>query len=161
MDYRISGLFYSESILGSFLSKLLPLYIALLFYYEKKSFFYIFLALSSLVLIILSGERAAIAVSLIFIILLFFTISFKFKHYLFMSYFLAVALIVVTNPNVKQRIYTNTFDNIFEQKNNESMSAEQIQIPGTQKKINLRLFVQPLQPLGYNASTYFQCHFLM
>ena len=137
LDYRISGLFYSESILGSFLSKLLPLYIALLFYYEKKSFFYIFLALSSLVLIILRGERAAIAVSLIFIILLFFTISFKFKHYLFMSYFLAVALIVVTNPNVKQRIYTNTFDNIFEQKNNESMSAEQIQIPGTQKKINI------------------------
>ena len=137
LDYRISGLFYSESILGSFLSKLLPLYIALLFYYEKKSFFYIFLALSSLVLIILSGERAAIAVSLIFIILLFLTIPFKFKYYLFISYFLAATLIVVTNPNVKQRIYTNTFDSIFERKNNESMSAEQIQIPGTKKKINI------------------------
>ena len=37
LDYRISGLFYSESILGSFLSKVLPIYIALLFYYEKKS----------------------------------------------------------------------------------------------------------------------------
>jgi len=137
VDYRISGLFYSESILGSFLSKLLPLYIALLFYYEKKSFFYIFLALSSLVLIILSGERAAIAVSLIFIILLFLSISFKFKCYLFISYFLAVTLIVVTNPNVKQRIYANTFDNIFERKNNETMSAEQLQIPGTQKKFNI------------------------
>lgn len=41
-DYRISGLFYDESILGSYLSKILPLYIALLFYYKKKSFFIFF-----------------------------------------------------------------------------------------------------------------------
>jgi O-antigen ligase len=136
-DYRISGLFYSESILGSFLSKLLPLYIALLFYYEKKSFFYVFLALSSLLLIIISGERAAIAVSLIFIILLFITISFKFKNYLFVSYFLVATLIVVTNPNVKQRMYTNTVASIFERMNDESTSPGQSHIPVSEKKINI------------------------
>ena len=119
-DYRISGLFFSESILGSFLSKLLPLYIALLFYYEKKSFFYIFLALSSLVLITISGERAAIAVSLIFVTLLFITTSFKFKYYLFVFYFFAVSLAIFTNPNVKQRVYKNTVTSIFEGKNDSS-----------------------------------------
>ena len=141
VDYRISGLFYSESILGSFLSKVLPLYIALLFYCEKKSFFYIFLSLSSLVLIIISGERAAIAVSLIFIILLFVATSFKFKYYLFIFYLLAVSLIFFTNPNVKQRLYTNTVASIFEKNVNKenydtSISTSVNLISRITKKIN-------------------------
>ena len=141
VDYRISGLFYSESILGSFLSKVLPIYIALLFYYEKKSFFYIFLSLSSLVLIIISGERAAIAVSLIFITLLFVATSFKFKYYLFIFYLLAVSLIFFTNPNVKQRLYTNTVASIFEKNVNKenydtSISTSLNLISRITKKIN-------------------------
>lgn len=136
-DYRISGLFFSESILGSFLSKLLPLYIALLFYYEKKSFFYIFLALSSLVLITISGERAAIAVSLIFVTLLFITTSFKFKYYLFILYFLAVSLVIFTNPNVKQRVYKNTVASIFEGKNESNISIKENTISTILKKINI------------------------
>ena len=136
-DYRISGLFFSESILGSFLSKLLPLYIALLFYYEKKSFFYIFLALSSLVLIIISGERSAIAVSLIFIILLFITTSFKFKYYLFIFYFLAASLVLYTNPNVKQRVYKSTVFSIFEGKNDTNISTSENTISRIKKKINI------------------------
>lgn len=137
IDYRISGLFYSESILGSFLSKLTPLYIALLFYYKKNSFFYIFLALSSLVLIVISGERAAIAVSLIFIILLFITTSFKFKYYLFIFYFLAVSLVIFTNPNVKQRVYKNTVFSIFEKKNDADISTSENTISRILKKINI------------------------
>ncbi len=137
VDYRISGLFYNESILGSFLSKLIPLYVALLFYYKKNSFFHIFLALSSLVLIVISGERAAIAVSLIFIILLFITISFKFKYYLFIFYFLAVSLVIFTNPNVKQRVYKNTVFSIFEKKNDTNISTNENTISRILKKINI------------------------
>ena len=136
-DYRISGLFYNESILGSFLCKLLPLYIALLFYYEKKSFFYIFLALSSLVLIVISGERAAFAVSLIFIIFLFITISFKYKYYLFIFYSLVVLLVIFTNPNVKQRIIKNTMISIFEKKNDANISTSENTISRIKKKINI------------------------
>ena len=142
VDYRISGLFYSESILGSFLSKVLPLYIALLFYYKKKSFFYIFLALSSFVLIVISGERAAIAVSFIFIILLLIAVSFKFKYYLFIFYLLAVSLIFITNPNVKQRLYINTLASIFEAKvnkvnNDVSIATSENLISKITKKINI------------------------
>jgi O-antigen ligase len=141
VDYRISGLFYSESILGSFLIKVLPLYIALLFYYEKKSFFYIFLALCALVLIIISGERAAIAVSLIFIILLLVATSFKFKYYLFIFYALVVSLLFFTNPNVKQRVYKSTVDSIFEEKinkvnNDGSIAPNDNLISKITKKIN-------------------------
>jgi O-antigen ligase len=136
-DYRISGLFYSESILGGFLCKLLPLYAALLFYYKKTNFFYYFLALSSLVLIVITGERSAIAVSLIFIILLFITISFKFKYYLFIFYFLAVSLILFTNPNVKQRVYKSTVFSIFEEKIGVSTSTSDSLISKIQKKINI------------------------
>jgi hypothetical protein len=141
VDYRISGLFYSESILGSFLCKILPIYIALLFYYEKKSFFYIFLALSSLVLIVISGERAAIAISLIFIILLFMGTSFKFKYYLLIFYFLAVLFIFFTNPNVNNRMYQNTVNSIFEkvnkEKNDESTATSDNFVFRTTKKINI------------------------
>lgn len=136
-DYRISGLFYSELILGSFLSKLLPLYIALLFYNQKKSFFFIFLALSSFVLIIISGERSAIAVSSIFIILLLITTSFKFKYYLFILYFLAALLVVFTNPNVKQRVYKNTVASIFEAKNHTKISTSDNLKQNILKKINI------------------------
>lgn len=136
-DYRISGLFYSESILGSFLSKLLPLYIALLFYYKKTNFFYSFLALSSLVLIVITGERAAIAVSFIFIILLFITISFKFKYYLFIFYFFAVSLILITNPNVKQRVYKNTVASIFEEKIGVSVPTSENLMSKMRKNINI------------------------
>ena len=150
VDYRISGLFYSESILGSFLTKVLPLYIALLFYYEKKSFFYIFLAFSSLVLIILSGERAAVAASWIFVILLLMGTSFKFKYYLFIFYLLTVSLIFFTNPNIKQRLYKNTVTLIFEEKvnkeneekvnkanNDTSISTSENLISKITKKINI------------------------
>ena len=136
-DYRISGLFYSESILGSFLSKILPLYIALLFYYKKTNFFYSFLALSSLVLIVIAGERAAIAVSLIFIILLFITISFKFKYYLLIFYVFAVSLILFTNPNVKQRVYKNTVASIFEEKISVSIPTSENLTSKMKKNINI------------------------
>ena len=141
VDYRISGLFYSESILGSFLVKILPIYIALLFYYKKKPFFHIFLVLSSLVLIVISGERAAIGISFIFIILLLIATSFKFKYYLFIFYFLAVLLIIFTNPNVKNRVYHNTLFSIFEGKfnqkeNNSSVSTGDNLLDKINKKIN-------------------------
>lgn len=136
-DYRISGLFYSESVLGSYLIKLLPLYIALLFYYKKKSFFYIFLALSSLILIIISGERAAIAVSLIFIILLLIATSFKFKYYLFIFYCLVVSIVLFSNPNVKQRVYKSTIASFFEGKKDTNISINENIISIIGKKINI------------------------
>ena len=97
--------------------------------------------MSSLILIVISGERAAIAVSLIFIILLFIATSFKFKYYLFILYFLAVSLIFFTNPNVKQRLYTNTVASIFEANvnkanNDTSISISDNLISRITKKIN-------------------------
>ena len=35
-DYRISGLFYSESILGSYVEKILPIYFGLVFLNRKS-----------------------------------------------------------------------------------------------------------------------------
>ena len=94
--YRISSLFGDELILGSYLSRLLPLIIALYIIRENKSykeifFFIIFLALTYLS-IFLSGERSAffyVNMSLLFI-LLFLRINIKFLISLVMTIVIAL-----------------------------------------------------------------------
>lgn len=59
---RLSGLFYDEMILGSFLSKFLPIIVFLFFHnknYQYIKFFNLIIIISILPIIFLSGERSA------------------------------------------------------------------------------------------------------
>ena len=74
---RISSFFGDELILGSYLSRLLPLIIALFFIRQNKSFFekniFIFFLVFTYFTIILSGERSAFFyVNLSFLFIIFF-----------------------------------------------------------------------------------------
>ena len=86
VNYRVSSLFKDELILGSYLSRLLPIFLAIYLYsVEKKNFFkkekyllkyilYLIFPLTILV-IYLSGERSAFFLTALF--LCFILISFK------------------------------------------------------------------------------------
>jgi O-antigen ligase len=102
---RVSSFFGDELILGSYLSRLLPLIMALFFIRKNKSYleknlFIIFL-IFTYIAIILSGERAAffyINISILFI-LVFVRINFK----------LFVPLIIITITSFS--IFYSTIDN--------------------------------------------------
>lgn len=112
--YRISGLFGDESVQGSYLLRMTPILIIMFIYNRKilntyENFFICFLYLIFIV-IILSGERAAIFLSLIGIILSFLFLRFSFKKFfLFLiPIVMLVSLIFATHPTAKSRIIDKT-----------------------------------------------------
>jgi len=117
--YRVSSLFKDELILGSYLSRLLPIFFAMLVYcsFEKKTsqylvFFIIFVGAQTLVF--LSGERVAffyINFSSLFLIL-------AMKNYkLFRGFSITISIIVIfflvnLYPKSTERIITKTMSQL-------------------------------------------------
>ena len=67
----------------------------------------------SLVLILLSGERTALFLYVIFFILLFFCLKNSMSRLMFLSIVLVATIFSVFNKPVFDRMYSRTFDQIF------------------------------------------------
>jgi len=136
-DNRISGLFGDELIQGSFLLRTIPIFFIFFFYNEKlfnKKFFvfsFYILLLLSLVMIILSGERAAIFLAgiCIFLSLLFFKLNFT-KIFLSSLLILIIsASVLYIYPQSKERVIDRTIEELFFQHNTREHNVK--------KKINI------------------------
>ncbi len=110
---RVSSLFYDEYILGSYMIRLLPLICALTILCIKNRFqtplLVIIISISSFIIFI-SGERTALAMLIIFLVCIFFIIN-KYKKLLFISFiiiFLFSSVAVILNSQLKERIFSNT-----------------------------------------------------
>ena len=115
---RISGFFKDDLVLGSFLSRLLPLHLGLILYFKKNknlTFLNILLILFTVILIFLTGERAAFFKTIIFIFLIFFLIelNFKFKLYIFSILLISFFTFIFFNPIIFDRYYNQTKNQIF------------------------------------------------
>ena len=115
---RVSGFFKDDLVLGSYLSRIFPLLIGITLYFkdEKKlnllALTVIFLCL---ILIFLSGERAALIKTLIGLIIIFAVINFNWKmkiFYLF-SIIFSILLILFINPIMFDRYVNQMKDHIF------------------------------------------------
>ena len=103
---RISGLFFEELILGSYLGKILPIFFTLYILNEEHFNKYIFsiLVLLAYVLIFLSGERSAfLTTSLYLIMIIPFLIGIKKTTILFILTISIFAVFISTNKNIKSR----------------------------------------------------------
>lgn len=117
---RLSGLFGKEKIQGSFLLRITPIFIILYFYnkeYLTKIFHFIFYTILTLIfiLIILSGERAAIFLMFIGISLVFLFLKMNLKK-IFFYFLLSISIFTLTIsflPNFKERIIDQTYDQFF------------------------------------------------
>ena len=117
---RITGLFGSEQIQGSFILRTIPIFVILYLYNQKnlnKNFKYIFLfiLLFSFLLILLSGERSSVFLSFIGIFLTFFFFKFDFKKilvFLFLTLF-TFGVTIILNPASKERLLDKTFKQFF------------------------------------------------
>ena len=114
---RISSFFKDELILGSYLSRIFPIFFALCvlnyknFFDKKINLFLIFLLLSSVeVLTFLSGERAAffyINLSALFLIIMMK--NFKLLRFISLSFALIIIFIITSiNSSYKERIVDQT-----------------------------------------------------
>ena len=114
---RISGLFEDRLILGSFLTRLFPLLTGLYLINQKKlssieKYVGLVLILSTLVLIILSGERTPFLMSLVIVSFFIFCMEFKYKIY-FIFIFISLIIIIFTfSKNISERIVNQTINQV-------------------------------------------------
>lgn len=127
LDFRISGFFGSELIQGSYFLRLLTLCTGLYFYlFNQKDylFYYLIFIIVCSFIIIISGERSAVGLLLIFITLfiIFIDINFlsKIKYIIFIITFLVA--IVLNLPGLKERLYDNTMNLLFEENKLQAFS---------------------------------------
>ena len=113
---RISGLFGPDLILGSFLSRLLPLLTGLLIYsfysINKFNFFLIFFIVISNTTIFISGERSAFFYCILFNLIILL-LSNKYNFQFFISIILTSIIILLLlnfNSDLKFRMYDYTKD---------------------------------------------------
>ena len=108
---RVSSLFRDELILGSYLSRLFPILFALsLFFYHSNKQLYFLLGLSvlTLFLVFLSGERTALFLIILTLILMFFLI-FKNKSF-FKKVFYSAAILTVLILSFSETLRTRIID---------------------------------------------------
>ena len=111
---RVSSFFNDEKVLGSYLSRLWPIFFGLsilVFKREKKLFpVFIIAFILSEVLIFLSGDRTAffyINLSAIFVIILSKNLV-KLRLYTLLSSILLLSIISLINPSAKERVFDLT-----------------------------------------------------
>lgn len=111
---RISSFFGDELILGSYLSRLWPIFFGLSIFFlnikDKKFYLFCLIFILSEVLIFLSGERTAfflVNLSAIFVIL-FSDKLLKLRMLILVSSLLLISIISVFNPTAKERIIDQT-----------------------------------------------------
>ena len=115
----LKSFFEDEKILGSFLIRTIPIFIGIYFitknYFDRKSlFFLIFLIFILEIIIIFTGERTALALMLVFNILVtILAIKYSKKNiiYLFLIFFTFLTIITL-NTNLKSNLFDRTFQQL-------------------------------------------------
>ncbi len=111
---RISSMFGDESILGNYISRILPILIALFLSFKKNFRVYslasVFCVLIGGALILISGERTAFLYYTIFVfILVFLLANWRYEKIILISILSLLCLfLLITENSIKQRIILNT-----------------------------------------------------
>ena len=115
---RISSLFGTEYVMGSYLSRLFPVFLATTFYlFKDKKQFIIFISILFVlieILIFLSGERAAFffnTMAAIFVIIMIRDFK-KVRFVSLVASFFLITLITMIDNSAKKRIWDSTIDQI-------------------------------------------------
>ena len=120
MGWRYTGLFGDEAILGSYLSKIFPLYLALIIFNNARKNFLnyvtLIISVSGFGLIYMSGERTAFFLTLITFVVVFIMLEEKKIKLIFGTCLLSGILLIVgasiINKDFKTRIVDHTLSDM-------------------------------------------------
>ncbi len=118
---RLTATFGDEQIVGSFVSKFMPLYIGLLYLLDKKKFFIFFTLFISCVITLLSGERSATFYILIFSLIILILLSWDKKLnilYFILLITITYASFLITDRDLKKRHFSS-IETILDSKDNK------------------------------------------
>ncbi len=139
-DDRVTGLFKDESILGSYLSKIIVLIVSLYFFLTEKQkkfnfnfsvFFWIVITLSFL-LVFFSGERASFYMLVIVLFLAFIMVNADFKKKFIILVTFIISILIATNyfPANSKRMLNQTIAQIhtfvFKENQNNKLFVESL-----------------------------------
>lgn len=132
-SFRVSGIFDDELVLGSFISRIMPISIGLIFlsFFKKnktKIFYYlisIYFFLSVLITII-SGERAAIIniILLSILLIIFIDLKLKFKFIILFSIVTTFVTIVFLDDRIYNRLILKTYNDLIIEENQSNEKLE-------------------------------------
>ncbi len=114
-NLRLTGPFDDRQIVGSFISRTLPLYLFLFYYlFEKINFKILSFIILLSVLVLISGERTAFFFVTFFIFGVYFLINNKITKLLMLivSYILISFFIIFSSPSLKERIVQQTLQGL-------------------------------------------------
>lgn len=162
LDYRISGVFYTEQILASFLLRTFPIFLLIFFIdgkKEKYKWLVFILSIMTFLSILFSGERSALFLSFVFIAsVIIFLNKFNIVYKIFFSsiIFFFSFLFLITNPNLKSRLITNTINSLYEGRNNSGINIFSL---GHQGHIDSALIMFKEKPLtGFGVKMFrYEC----
>ena len=116
--HRLSSFFDDEKILGSYITRILPILMAIFFLIEKKPhnvFLFFLIVFLTPIFVFLTGERVAF-VNLILTMLIFIFYIYKYlylKVSVLLISIISVTIISYNFPNIKDRMIDQTFDQLF------------------------------------------------
>lgn len=159
---RASSIFKDELILGGYLAKLLPLYLAIIFYLKKK------INPQSIVIIaivffgiLVAGERSALLQITIFffIFFIFANFSLKKKFCLIILFISCLFSLIFSNHEIKKRMIDTTLNSILISKN-DSYYPKYVFSYGHQKHLEFAYRLYTKKPFtGHGTKTFiFNCH---
>ena len=111
---RVSSFFRDKLILGGFVIKMIPIIYILFFFLDLKKKKYLFLIpIIGIVPIILSAEKSAIALYILFLVFHIFAYKRRivFKILVFFIFVSLILTLLVYNPNVKNRVFDQALSN--------------------------------------------------
>ena len=119
LNYRVTSFFNDEAILGSYISKILPLLISIYIYINHKSkdfsaiIYYVTFFLG-IICIFLSGDRMPFGTILLYIILINIFYFEKKQFILLLSLIFAIIVLISLNNSLKNRYINMTLLQLFE-----------------------------------------------
>ena len=126
---RLSSFFGKEMILGSFLSRFLPLITALYILHYKRnslSLFFIFFIIITSLFVFLSGERVSFFYLLLFLSIFFISIDLTKLVKFFFIFFLIISILITSYfyKISSSRMYVQTFNQILNAQNSVNFFSD-------------------------------------
>jgi O-antigen ligase len=114
---RISSFFGNKLVMGSYVARLLPLFLGIGILLNFKKLNFLILIISS-ILVILSAERLSFAYLLICVVFYFY-LSFSFKQFFYSTIFFLIIFfsLFLIFPKNYERLFIHTYNQVKENKN--------------------------------------------